>query len=46
MVRNRNLGFQKVSRTNSPLVAKVYGQTARDMRRLGKRFTTFLESDI
>lgn len=43
----RNLGVLMVSQTDGrPPVAKVYGQTARDLRRLGRRVTTLFESDI
>lgn len=41
-----NLGVVMVNQTDGPPVAKVYGQTARDMRRLGRGFTTLFESYI
>lgn len=41
-----NFGVLMMRQTDDPSVAKVYGQTARDLRRLGKRSTTVFESDI
>lgn len=42
----RDTGVLMVSQTDGLPVAKVYGQTARDMRRLGRDFATLFESDI
>ena len=42
----RNLEILMAIHINSVSVAKVYGQTARDMRRLGRNFVILFDSDV